>query len=348
MRVDLEASRRLTRRIRLAEERDDRALVAQLRAARRRIDARFDPRQALAGAVRYLTTARERFGRDDLAFVSYHMGIGNLEDVLRAYAAAPDEIAIRDVVRDGELSYARVFFDSGPLSHPRAWALLAQLGDSSRDYYWRVLAARDVMRLYRRDRERLEELAELHAAKASAEEVLHPADETESFDDPGELEDAWADGSIQALPPRPRRVHLRVSPHMGELAPQLDQEPRLYRGLRPAALALLVYLAGRVHEIGGGSLVVSSTVRDGEYQELLVGSNEQATPAYSLHTTGWAFDILRRYGSGAQRAGFQFMLERLQALGLIAWVREPGAIHVTVADEAQPLVRELLHRLASR
>ena len=46
------------------------------------------------------------------------------------------------------------------------------------DYYWRVLAAREVMRLYRRDRARLERLALLHSAKNSAEEVLHPADET--------------------------------------------------------------------------------------------------------------------------------------------------------------------------
>jgi soluble lytic murein transglycosylase-like protein len=45
------------------------------------------PTRALEGAVRYLVTAERRFGRDDLAVVSYHMGIGNLEGVLRAYAA---------------------------------------------------------------------------------------------------------------------------------------------------------------------------------------------------------------------------------------------------------------------
>jgi hypothetical protein len=32
------------------------------------------------------------------------------------------------------------------------------------------------------------------------------------------------------------------------------------------------------------------------------------------------------------------MLDRLQALDLIAWVREPAAIHVTVASEARALV----------
>ena len=32
------------------------------------------------------------------------------------------------------------------------------------------------------------------------------------------------------------------------------------------------------------------------------------------------------------------MLDRLQSLNLIAWVREPGAIHITVSAEARALV----------
>ena len=38
---------------------------------------------------------------------------------------------------------------------------------------------------------------------------------------------------------------------------------------------------------------------------------------------------------------FQFVLDRLQALNVIAWVREPGAIHITAGREAGAL-RELL------
>ena len=33
------------------------------------------------------------------------------------------------------------------------------------------------------------------------------------------------------------------------------------------------------------------------------------------------------------------LFERLTALDLIAWVREPGAIHVTVAGDADDLLR---------
>jgi len=77
---------------------------------------------------------------------------------------------------------------------------------------------------------------------------------------------------------------------------------------------------------------------------LLRGRNAEAAARYSLHTTGYAFDIRRRYESGAQAQAFQFLLDDLTARGLIAWVREPAAIHVTVASEANALVPLMLER----
>lgn len=139
---------------------------------------------------------------------------------------------------------------------------------------------------------------------------------------------------------RSGRYWFSVDETMGELAPRLGLEKQLYRGLRPEALALLMYLAQRVHEYGGATapLAVTSTVRDDGYQALLRKENSEATSGYSLHTTGYAFDIRRRYESTAQARAFQFMLDDLAARGLIAWVREPAAIHITVSTEADALV----------
>ena len=78
---------------------------------------------------------------------------------------------------------------------------------------------------------------------------------------------------------------------------------------------------------------MTSTVRDVDYQRLLVRDNPFATREYSLHTTGFAFDVRRDYASRAQAVAFQYMLDRLQSLNLIAWVREPGAIHITASGE---------------
>src|SRR5215210_7661592 len=71
MRVDVAASRRLTRKIGRAIEGGRATRVRELVRERRAIDERYDPVKALAGTARYLTIAQEALGRDDLAFVSY-------------------------------------------------------------------------------------------------------------------------------------------------------------------------------------------------------------------------------------------------------------------------------------
>ena len=81
-------------------------------------------------------------------------------------------------------------------------------------------------------------------------------------------------------------------------------------------------------------------MRDRTYQDLLVQSNIQATQEYSLHTTGWAFDIRRDYESRKQARSFQYVLDRLRALGVIDYAVEPGAIHVTVSDEGEKLLKQ--------
>ena len=88
--------------------------------------------------------------------------------------------------------------------------------------------------------------------------------------------------------------------------------------------------------------MVTSALRDERYQRLLRRVNVNAAPSYSLHTTGYAFDLVRKYGSRRQAAALQFVLDRLQALNLIACVKERDAIHVTVATGAGRRLRALL------
>ena len=287
--------------------------------------------------MRYLQIARERFGTNDLATVSYHMGIGNLEDVIQAYSGSTARAG--DLVAEQGLAYAQLFFDSSPRNHPESWDLLSSFGDESSEYYWKVLASREIMRLYREDRGELRRLESLHGAKATAEEVFHPRGETELFGDPDELAAGWRDGEIVPIP-EGERLGLVIDRGLGQLAPKLDVDQALYRGLRPEALEVLVLMTGWVRELNGesGSLIVTSVVRDREYQRALGKRNPEATDAYSLHTTGWSFDVLREYESDRQAGSFQFVLDRLQALGLIDYAVEPSAIHVTVSGDPGPPV----------
>ena len=283
MRVDVERSERLTRRLARARGPREAARIRELRA---QVDERFDPAKALAATGRYLKQANDEFGREDMAVVSYHMGIGNLQRLLGAYG-------------DDDASYTQLYFDASPDRHPRAYGFLAGLGDDSKTYYWRVLASREVMRLYREDRDRLERLDELQSAAPSGELVLHPPEQTEAFETPEDVEDASRSGALR---------------------------PLAGGGLRPEAYALLAYIRRGVRTISGvrRPLAVTRTVRPGDSSD--------------VHATGFAFDVRRRYANGAQAEAFQYMLDRLQALNLIAWTRAPDAIHVVASREGRELL----------
>ena len=282
MQVDVDESERLLRKLGRARGPNQ---AARIRARLAKVDERFDPDKALAATGRYLKTARDEFGREDLAVVSYHMGIGNLQQVLGAYG-------------DDDASYAQLYFDASPDREPRAYRLLAGLGDDSKTYYWRVLASREVIRLYRDDRPKLERLAALQTAADSGELVLHPPKLTESFGSQEDIDAAVEDGELR---------------------------PAGREALRPEAYALLAYIRDGVRNVSGvkAPLKFVRTVRPNE----------------GIHSTGYAFDVSRDYANGRQAEAFQFMLDRLQALNLIAWIRDGDTIHITASREGRSLLR---------
>jgi transglycosylase-like protein with SLT domain len=278
--VDTSRSGRDSARIARARATGRAGRVRALERRRAAEDERFDPRKALAGAGRYLALAERRFGREDLAFVSYHMGIGNLEGVLSAYGA-------------GRVPYARLYFDSTPTRHAAAWRRLAAFGDDSSNYVWKLGAAEAIMARFRRDPARLDTLARLQTAAPDARFVLHP---------PGERVAA-----PEAVRPLPAWTGL--------------SRPRPLR-LQPTALALALYAGAQVRaQVGGGTLQLAG-----------------AGPG------GWTFDVARRYASPAQAQAFQFALDRLAVLDVIAWSRAGRRIRITVSRDARSLL-PLLQRL---
>jgi hypothetical protein len=317
MKINLNSSGALTRTIDRDAGFGHGALVQRLERARARVDERFDPRKALRATVRYLRLAEQRFGRQDLALESYHMGIGNLAGVLGAY--------------DGGASvpYVQLYFDTAPDRHGSAYRMLSSFGDDSWTYYWRVLAAEQIMKLYRSDPAALRRLSALQSGAGSAGLVLHPPDVTPSLADPAAIASAYASHELVRLPRNQASLGLAYDPRIGSFGSKLGASPALYRGLRPVALELLVELAARVRSLSGGAspLIVSSAVADRRYQQLLGASDPPATD-------GWSFTIARRYVSGAQANAFQAMLDRLQTLNLIAWQRYSAEIEVTVASDA--------------
>jgi hypothetical protein len=322
MHIDLAGSRRLTKAIDGVISGTRRGRLAPLLAQRAAIDDRFNPAKELAGTVRYLQFAQHQFGRLDLAAESYHMGVGNLHQVLSDYNGG------------NSVPYVQLYFDSGPDHHVSAYRLLAGFGDDSRLYYWRVLGAVSIMRLYRSDRSALTRLASLQSADSAGAYVLHPPDRTAAFGDPGALSAAYQARTLVPLPANLAALGLAADPTMGAAAGRLGVPRGLYRGLRPGALKLLVALAARVRSLAGGAqpLQIASTVADHEYQR----TTGTVVPAAA---TGWSFQIARHYVSPAQAQAFQAVLDRLQSLNLIAWTRAGSLIDVTVATDAGSWLR---------
>ena len=321
MNINLARSRQLTAKVDDAAATGRTGLAARLERQRAKIDDRFDPRKALAATVRYLKIAEQHFGRLDLAVESYHMGIGNLQNVLDDYDGGKP------------VPYAQLYFDTAPDHHPSAYSLISGFGDDSSLYYWRVLGAEQVMHLYRTDRSRLARLTSLQTDVDSNAYVLHPPQSVHLFATPDALDDAYARRSILPLPSNARALGLAYDPGIGSLASQLKVKPALYRGLRGPAVDLLIELAARVRALSGGlaPLTVTSTVSDERYQGL-VGFTDPPAAA------GWSFTIARRYVKPAQAEAFQAMLDRLQALNVIAWQRFPSEIEITVASDASQVL----------
>jgi hypothetical protein len=168
------------------------------------------------------------------------------------------------------------------------------------------------MRLYRDDRSRLERLARLQAGAPSGEQALHPPERTKVFETKDDLTAAYLRGELRPFPDEPVRNGLHRAPGVGD---------ELFWGLRPRAFALAVYTARGVRKISGTNAPLTVT-------RLVTTAQEGRS-----HATGFAFDIRRRYRSGAQAEAFQYMLDRLQALNLIAWIRDSDAIHIMASGE---------------
>ncbi len=317
MHINLARSRRLTAEINAVASGENGGRLGPLLARRASIDQRFDPPAELAATVRYLKFAEGQFGREDLAIESYHMGVGNLHQVLSDYNGGHP------------VPYAQLYFDTSPGHHRMAYNLLAGFGDDSSLYYWRVLGAEQIMHLYRSDRGALVKLSRLQGRSGSDAEVLHPPGQPPPFASPSALSAAYQSGAVVPLPSNASKLGIAIDPAIGSQAGKVGAPAALYRGLRPDALRMLIELAARVRALSGGAepLRLYSAVSDARYQH-------QTGEHFAAATNGYSFQIERRYVSGAQAGAFQAMLDRLQSLNLIAWAREPRVIDVTVASDA--------------
>src|SRR3984957_12423432 len=315
MHVDVSASRRLLAEIARAPNAAKlRSLQRQLQAA----DQRFDPADALAGTVRLLQQFESMFGgRLDLAVTAYHMGPGNMQQILADYDGGK------------AVPYVQLYFDTAPDHNSSAYQLLSSLGDDSSLYWWRVLGAGQIMHLYRTDRLALRQLQTLETSDAAGGSVLHPPGRAPRYASPSALQAAYKARQLIPLPRNATALGLAYDASIGSQAGHVGAPRSLDAGLNLVAIRLLIRMAAAVRTLSGGQapLHVASAVADGKYLS--------AQGVYDpMAQTGFGFQIARHYRSGAQAGAFQAVLDRLQSLNLIAWAPVGSVIEVTAASDS--------------
>ena len=153
--------------------------------------------------------------------------------------------------------------------------------------------------------------------------------------DTGQLEAAVAHGVL--VPIRAGSgAHFAIDPQLERTVARRGENPDTYVALRPRAARLLAYLTRKVYDLSGEQrpLAVTRATYDEGNAATLTPPDPGAAAHAGVHATGFAFDIRRRYGSGAQAEAFQWTLERLDALGLVAWTRGRSVIHLVVSPRA--------------
>ena len=245
------------------------------------------------------------------------MGIGNLQHVLGEY-------------NGGEpVPYAQLYFDTAPDRHPATYRLLAGFGDQSSLYYWRVLGAVPIMRLYRDDRAALARLDASDLARLNRRGPAPPRPHDDVCRPGCDLVGLRQPRARPAARQRHRPGLAYGRNSMRSLAASESRRPcTAVSGRRPSTSSSNS-VAGEGAERGTRAhrtLIVARAVTDVRYQH--------APAARTPSDTGYAFPIDRRYDSRTQAAAFQAMLDRLQALNLIAWERTLSTIDVTVASDA--------------
>ena len=276
------------------------------------------------------------------------MGIGNLESVLRAYAARrrrrPDRRAGRATASSPTPQRLLRLRSRLP---PRGLRAAEPASATSPSHYlWKVLASEQILRpLPRRPRPARRD-RRAGDRQGDAGGGLSPRERDRGLRRrPTTIADALDDGELVPLPDRARCSAGSPTSDIGELAGELDQAPELYRALRPEALATLTYLAGLVREQSGAAtpLQVTSAVRDRDYQDLLVRRTPRRPPSTRCTRPAGRSTSAATTSRRRRREAFQYVLDRLRSLGA---ARLRGRARRDPRHRLEPR-RELLDELIS-
>ena len=290
-------------------------------------DERLIPERAIPAAANYISRLQNRFGGIDWAIFAYHCGEGCVGSM---HGMTEHAKGIK-----APYTVPKMFFSATPALNRELYIALQREmeRDWSPTYYFRIMRAEQLLKLYKSDPEEFKRLAAEYRYEPNPSQRaphrlaawLRSADLRYQS-----LDDIKADGGKNL-------VRLFDNPNFFGFHVQSAEED--YLQASPPAIGTLVYIAYEARRLfeemqpkdKWEPLEVTSLVRP-------LGLIDRSKPEGLSHGSGQVFDIEYRSLPLAEREALEFVLEDMGYEGYIGFVEEApksGTLHIGCAPSAR-------------
>jgi hypothetical protein len=295
-------------------------------------DDRLKPEKAIPAAAMYLAGMEQRYGGRDWAIWAYHCGEGCVAD-FRALAKSAKGLD------DPPASVAKVFFGCSPVwNRDLCAAIHAQMDrDYSPTYWFRVMRAEQLLRMYRDDPSEFQDLAAEY--KYAADPVQRAPDRLSAWLKPQDLIYETGDlirndrGSrLVSAPDDPEFFGYRVDGHALRPLPQggppgQDEDDNWRVKALPATIGTLAYIAFETRRLYGalrpGEAFVPLKATALVLPKADGGSTLLQGARTMDHASGQVFDLSLPGLPPEEQECLRFVLDDLGWSGALGFIEEP-------------------------
>lgn len=318
-------------------------------------DRRLDPKFAIPTAAKILGKAAKYWGDENWSYVQYHMGVGNLRNLVMDYldetrpgwranfpanfsnTSDPNRSIPQAIALYG-ISYDDIFFRCNPKTTPKTYRRLYKMSDDSATYVYTGLAALKGLNLMRTDYPAFEQMV------------------SEQQDPDGGLSNRpmrawWSDkdakyknlADIIAATNRGELVSVKNDPSFGfvlrtsgpsRIAQCDSGNEEKYYVTRKATAGMIYFIAAKTKELGAEPLEITGLVRT---HWMYDGIKCLPDTQPRTHVIGVAFDIGAMINgkpmSSKTKQALIFVIRDLRADGLIDRIDESSADHIVYNPE---------------